>query len=63
MKRVMQRNVRIIGVPLDLGAPFGGLTAAGAVIAVLLWMWWLHVVVLVGYVATRQAVALGAAGR
>jgi membrane protein len=59
----LQGFVLFLSLPLDLGAPFGGLTAVGAVIAVLLWMWWLHVVVLVGYVATRQAVALGAAGR
>ncbi len=54
----LQGFVLFLSLPLDLGAPFGGLTAVGAASAVLLWMWWLHVVVLVGYVATHQAVAL-----
>jgi membrane protein len=56
----LQGFVLFLWLPLDLGAPFGGLTAVGAVTAVLLWMWLLHVVVLVGYVATRSAVALAA---
>jgi membrane protein len=54
----LQGFVLFLALPLDLGAPFGGLTTVGAVTAVLLWMWWLHVVVLVGFVATRQAVDL-----
>ncbi len=54
----LQGFVLFLSLPLDLGAPFGGLTAVGAVSAVLRWLWWLHVVVLVGYVATRQGVAL-----
>jgi membrane protein len=54
----LQGFVLFLSLPLDLGAPFGGLTEVGAVTAVLLWLWWLHVVVLVGYVTTRQAVAL-----
>jgi membrane protein len=58
----LQGFVLFLALPLDLGAPFGGLTAVGAVTAVLLWLWWLHVVVLVGYVATRQAVELAVAG-
>lgn len=58
----LQGFVLFLSLPLDLGAPFGGLTAVGAVIAVLLWLWWLHVVVIVGYVATRQAVALAESG-
>ncbi len=53
-----QGFVLFLSLPLDLGAPFGGLTTVGAVTAVLLWLELLHVVVLVGYVATRQAVAL-----
>lgn len=55
----LQGFVLFLSLPLDLGAPFGGLTAVGAVIAVLLWMWWLHVVVVFGYVMTRTAVAMG----
>lgn len=57
----LQGFVLFLSLPLDLGAPFGGLTAVGAVTAVLLWLWWLHVVVVVGYVATRQAVDLARA--
>jgi membrane protein len=56
----LQGFVLFLSLPLDLGAPFGGLTAVGAVTAVLLWMWLLHIVVLVGYVATRSAVAMSA---
>lgn len=54
----LQGFVLFLSLPLDLGAPFGGLVPVGAVTAVLLWMWLLHVVVLVGYVATRQAAQL-----
>ncbi len=54
----LQGFVLFLSLPLDLGAPFGGLTAVGAATAVLLWLELLHVVVLVGYVATRQAVRL-----
>lgn len=54
----LQGFVLFLSLPLDLGAPFGGLVAVGAVTAVLLWMWLLHLVVLVGYVATRQAAQL-----
>jgi membrane protein len=58
----LQGFVLFLWLPLDLGAPFGGLVAVGAVTAVLLWMWLLHMVVLVGYVATRQAVEMRAGG-
>lgn len=51
----LQGFVLFLSLPLDLGAPFGGLVPVGAVTAVLLWMWLLHLVVLVGFVATRQA--------
>lgn len=54
----LQGFVLFLSLPLDLGAPFGGLDEVGAVTAALLWLWWLHVVVIVGYVATREAVAL-----
>jgi membrane protein len=50
----LQGFVLFLSLPVDLGAPFGGSVAVGAVVAVLLWMWLLHLVVLVGYVATRQ---------
>lgn len=42
-------------LPLALGAPFGGLDAVGAVVAVLLWLYVLHLLTLIGYGATLQA--------
>ncbi|WP_461021831.1 YhjD/YihY/BrkB family envelope integrity protein [Thalassiella azotivora] len=50
----LQGFVLFLSLPIDLGAPFGGATAVGAVTAVGLWVWLLHVVVLTGYVATTQ---------
>jgi len=41
-------------LPLDLGVPFGGLDLVGAVVAVGLWLYLLHTLVLVGYAATLQ---------
>ena len=41
-------------LPLDLGVPFGGLDAVGAVVAVALWLYLFHLVTLVGYAATIQ---------
>ncbi|MDG4792514.1 YhjD/YihY/BrkB family envelope integrity protein [Micromonospora sp. WMMD1082] len=38
--------------PLDLGIPFGGLNEVGAVVAILLWLYVFHVIVLAGYSAT-----------
>ncbi len=51
----LQGFVLFLSLPIDLGAPFGGLVAVGGVSAVLLWLWLLHLVVLVGWVATREA--------
>jgi membrane protein len=51
----LQGFVLFLSLPIDLGLPFGGLVGVGAVVAVLLWMWVLHLVVLVGWVATRVA--------
>ncbi|MEU7871969.1 YhjD/YihY/BrkB family envelope integrity protein [Dactylosporangium sp. NPDC049140] len=42
-------------LPLDLGAPFGGLDAVGATVAVGLWLYLFHLLTLVGYAATVQA--------
>lgn len=39
-------------LPLKLGVPFGGFDAIGAVVAVLLWLFLFHVIVLAGYSAT-----------
>ncbi|MFB9234329.1 YhjD/YihY/BrkB family envelope integrity protein [Plantactinospora siamensis] len=39
-------------LPLRLGVPFGGFTAIGGGVAVLLWLYLFHVIVLAGYSAT-----------
>lgn len=40
-------------LPLDLGVPFGGFTEVGAVVAIGLWLYLFHVVLLTGFAATR----------
>jgi membrane protein len=49
----LQGFVLFLALPLDLGAPFGGLTAVGAAVAVALWLFLLHLVVLGGWLATQ----------
>ena len=44
--------VLFASLPLDLGAPFGGFEGVGAGVAVLLWLYLFHVVLLAGYSAT-----------
>lgn len=44
--------VLFAALPLDLGAPFGGFEEVGAGVAVLLWLYLFHVIVLAGYSAT-----------
>ncbi|MFB7090499.1 YhjD/YihY/BrkB family envelope integrity protein [Streptomyces sp. NPDC056296] len=41
--------VLFLAVPFDWSAPFGGLAAPGATVAVSLWLYLLHAVLLVGY--------------
>ncbi|GAA4260353.1 YhjD/YihY/BrkB family envelope integrity protein [Dactylosporangium darangshiense] len=41
-------------LPLNLGAPFGGLEGVGAAVAVGLWLYLFHVLTLLGYAATIQ---------
>jgi len=48
----LQGFVLFLSLPLDLGTPFGGLAAVGGAVAVLLWLWVLHLVVLVGFAVT-----------
>jgi membrane protein len=55
----LQGFVLFLSLPIDIGRPFGGLTAVGAVCALELWAWVLHLVVLLGYLATRSAPAPG----
>jgi membrane protein len=45
----LQGFVLFLAIPLDLGLPFGGQVAVGAVVAVAFWLWLLHLVVLVGH--------------
>jgi membrane protein len=49
--------VLFCSLPLDLGAPFGGFTEIGGVVAVGLWLYLFHVIVLAGFAATRSASA------
>jgi membrane protein len=44
--------VLFASLPLNLGVPFGGFEAVGAGVAVLLWLYLFHVIVLAGYSAT-----------
>jgi membrane protein len=50
----LQGFVLFLALPLDLGAPFGGLTVVGGVAALGLWMFALHLVVLVGWLFTQS---------
>ena len=42
-------------LPIDLGVPFGGFTEIGGVVAVGLWLYLFHVVLLAGFAATHGA--------
>nr|WP_205808700.1 YhjD/YihY/BrkB family envelope integrity protein [Micromonospora sp. HNM0581] len=44
--------VLFASLPLDLGVPFGGLNEVGSAVAILLWLYLFHVIVLAGYSAT-----------
>ena len=50
----LQGFVLFLALPLDLGAPFGGLTVVGGVVAVGLWLFLLHLVVLLGWLLTQS---------
>jgi membrane protein len=47
--------VLFCSLPLDLGVPFGGFTEIGGMVAVGLWLYLFHVLVLAGYAATLSA--------
>jgi membrane protein len=49
--------VLFCSLPLNLGAPFGGFTAIGGTVAVGLWLYVFHVILLTGYAATLSASA------
>ncbi|CCG05525.1 YhjD/YihY/BrkB family envelope integrity protein [Blastococcus saxobsidens] len=60
----LQGFVLFLALPLDLGAPFGGLDVVGGVVALGLWLFALHLVVLCGWLATQsldQELARGSA--
>ncbi|MGY5883918.1 YhjD/YihY/BrkB family envelope integrity protein [Modestobacter lacusdianchii] len=49
----LQGFVLFLALPIDLGAPFGGLTVVGGVVAVGFWLFLLQFVVLFGWLATQ----------
>ncbi|WP_170977926.1 YhjD/YihY/BrkB family envelope integrity protein [Blastococcus sp. CCUG 61487] len=59
----LQGFVLFLALPVDLGAPFGGLTVVGGVVALGFWLWLLHMVVLGGWLLTRSLDELLAARR
>jgi membrane protein len=48
----LQGFVLFLALPLDLGAPFGGLTVVGGIVALGLWLFLLHLVVICGWLLT-----------
>jgi membrane protein len=48
----LQGFLLFLAIPLDWSVPFGGLPAIGTVVALALWLYLIHVLVLVGYRAT-----------
>lgn len=50
----LQGFVLFLSLPLKLGVPFGGFIAIGGTVAVGLWLYLLHVLVLVGYALTQR---------
>ncbi|MEJ2863549.1 YhjD/YihY/BrkB family envelope integrity protein [Actinomycetospora flava] len=48
----LQGFLLFLALPIDLGIPFGGLDVVGATVAVALWLFVLHVLLLVGWAAT-----------
>jgi membrane protein len=50
----LQGFVLFLSLPLDLGAPFGGLTVVGGVVTVGFWLFLLHLVVICGWLATQS---------
>ncbi|SEP01028.1 YhjD/YihY/BrkB family envelope integrity protein [Trujillonella endophytica] len=59
----LQGLVLFLSLPLDLGAPFGGLTPVGAAVAIALWLFLLHLVLLGGWLVTQALDERITAGR
>ena len=55
----VQGFVLFLSLPLRLGVPFGGFVQIGGMVAVGLWLYLLHVLVLVGFVLTLRIEARG----
>jgi membrane protein len=55
--------VLFCSLPLKLGVPFGGFTQIGGMVAVGLWLYLFHTILLAGYAATRSASAFQRARR
>jgi membrane protein len=49
----LQGFVLFLALPLDLGAPFGGLIVVGGVVAVGFWLFLLHLVLIAGWLFTQ----------
>jgi membrane protein len=61
----LQGFVFFLSLPLALGAPFGGLTVVGAVVAISLWLFLLHLVLIGGWLLTQaldERIRAGQAG-
>jgi membrane protein len=50
----LQGFVLFLALPLDLGAPFGGLDVVGGVVALGFWLFLLHLVVICGWLTTQS---------
>jgi membrane protein len=59
----LQGFVVFLSLPLDLGAPFGGLTVVGGVAAVSFWLFLLHFVLIAGWLFTEALDARVRRGR
>jgi membrane protein len=59
----LQGFVLFLALPLRLGAPFGGLDVVGGTVAIGLWLFALHVVLVVGWLATQTLDELLAGSR
>ena len=62
----LQGFVLFLALPLDLGAPFGGLDVVGGVVAIGLWLFLLHLVVIVrlaGHAVPRRPARRAASAR
>src|SRR3712207_6944312 len=52
--RSLQGFVLFLALPLRLGAPFGGLDVVGGIVAIGLWVFALHVVLVIGWLDRKS---------